>query len=71
MNATFLQLLEGMTPAQVEQFRREIIPTLTTLKREIVEGTGAKIIPAWMTSRNPKVKKSARSRSAGQASRRT
>lgn len=66
MNNTFLQLLEGMTDAQVRQFRKAIIPTLRTLRREIIEGTRARIVPAWMTNPSPKPR---RSRSAARSSR--
>jgi hypothetical protein len=42
MQSDVLKLLEGLTPSQVKEFRRRIVPTLQQIRAEIVNAQAAK-----------------------------
>lgn len=43
MQGEILRLFEGLTPAQVREFRRRIVPALEQVRREVTAVTAAKL----------------------------
>lgn len=42
MQSEVLKLLEGLTPSQVKEFRRRIVPALENIRREVTAEPAAK-----------------------------
>lgn len=43
MQGEILRLFEGLTPAQVREFRRRIVPALEQVRREVTAVSAAKL----------------------------